>query len=115
MRPHAVLINTSRGSLVDEAALYAALTTGRIAGAGLDVLETEPMLAGNPLAALENVVITPHISAGTVDAFRTKMRAVFANLQRFANNEPPLNLVQELVRRSQTGNNDEHARTRKTI
>jgi D-3-phosphoglycerate dehydrogenase len=60
MKSTAYLINTSRGSLVDEAALAAALREGRIAGAGLDVLEKEPATPGNPLLGLENVLITPH-------------------------------------------------------
>ncbi|MGH2353916.1 MAG: 2-hydroxyacid dehydrogenase [Chloroflexota bacterium] len=95
MPPHAVLINTARGPLVDEAALVRALAAGRIAGAGLDVFEREPPDPANPLLAMDNVVVTPHIAAGTRDAFRTKMRAVFANLQRVAAGEAPLNAVAE--------------------
>ncbi len=93
MQPHAVLINTARGALVDELALIEALRNGTIAGAGLDVFEQEPPLPDNPLLQLENVVVTPHIAAGTVDAFRAKMRAVFANLQRVALGEPPINQI----------------------
>lgn len=94
MRPSAILINTARGPLVDEAALTRALTTGQIAGAGLDVFRQEPPEPGNPLLALENVVLTPHISAGTRDAFATKMRAAFANMACVARGEPPLNCVE---------------------
>jgi phosphoglycerate dehydrogenase-like enzyme len=97
MRSNAILINTSRGSLVDEEALYRALVSRRIAGAGLDVLEREPASPGHPLLTLDNVIITPHISAGTADAFQTKMRAVFENLQRYANGQPPRNVVAELA------------------
>jgi len=93
MQRHTVLINTARGPLVDEPTLVRALTEGTIAGAGLDVFEQEPTPADNPLLRLENVVVTPHISAGTADAFRTKMRAVFANFQRVARGEPPVNAV----------------------
>jgi phosphoglycerate dehydrogenase-like enzyme len=96
MQRHAILINTARGPLVDEAALHQALVAGTIAGAGLDVFEQEPTPPDNPLLKLDNVVVTPHISAGTADAFRTKMQAVFANFQRVARGEAPVNLVPEL-------------------
>ena len=62
MRPEAVLINTSRGSVVDEVALYKALISGQIRGAGLDVLEKEPPDFPHPLSSLDNVMITPHCS-----------------------------------------------------
>lgn len=65
MKNTAVLINSSRGSLVDEAALYTALKNGTIRGAALDVYETEPLAAGNPLFELENVVLSPHVAALT--------------------------------------------------
>ena len=87
MKHSAVVINTARGSVIDEAALCQALQEGRIAGAGLDVFETEPFQPDNPLAAMPNVVLTPHISAGTRDALKTKMRALFQNVQRFFNGE----------------------------
>jgi phosphoglycerate dehydrogenase-like enzyme len=96
MKPSAILLNTARGPLVDEAALVQALTSGQIAGAGLDVFEQEPPAAGNPLLRLDNVVATPHIAAGTADAFRAKMRAVFANLRRVAAGEAPINQVNEV-------------------
>ena len=97
MKPGAVLINTSRGTLVDEAALVEALAAGRLAGAGLDVLEKEPATADNPLLHFENVVITPHIAAGTRDALATKMLAVFANLQRSTRGETLHDIVPELA------------------
>jgi phosphoglycerate dehydrogenase-like enzyme len=62
MKPTAFLINLCRGPVVDEAALYRALTEGQIAGAGLDVLEVEPTPADNPLFDLDNVIITPHMA-----------------------------------------------------
>jgi D-3-phosphoglycerate dehydrogenase len=68
MRPHAVLVNTSRGPVIDEQALVRALREGWIGGAGLDVLEQEPPAPDNPLFALPNAVITPHI-AGYSDEY----------------------------------------------
>jgi phosphoglycerate dehydrogenase-like enzyme len=93
MKPGAYLVNTARGGLVDEAALVGALESGRLAGAALDVFETEPLPAGHPFAKLRNVVLTPHISAGTRDALSTKMRALFANVERFYRGEPLANRV----------------------
>jgi D-3-phosphoglycerate dehydrogenase len=63
MQPHAILVNTARGGIVDQAALHTALAEGWIAGAGLDVLEHEPPSADDPLLQLENVVVTPHMAA----------------------------------------------------
>ena len=93
MRPTAVLINTARGPLVHQAALVEALRAGQIAGAGLDVYETEPLRPGDPLLALQNVVVTPHIAAGTVDALQTKMAACFDNMLRVARGETPRDVV----------------------
>jgi glyoxylate reductase len=67
MRPEAVLVNTSRGPVVDEAALVAALREGRIAGAALDVYEHEPDVPGE-LSAMETVVLTPHVASATVES-----------------------------------------------
>src|SRR5688500_12501393 len=88
MKPGAYLVNTARGGLVDERALLEALKRGRRAGAALQVLEEEPVRAGYPLAGLPNVVLTPHIAAGTRDALATKMKTIFANMQRFYRGEP---------------------------
>ena len=70
MKPDAVLINTARGPIVDEAALIEALQAGRIAGAALDVFEKEPLSANSPLAAMENVILTSHSIAWTEELFR---------------------------------------------
>ena len=68
MKPTAVIINTARGNIIDEKALYEALKSGEIAGAGMDVFAKEPLPIDSPLLTLENAVITPHVSSQTVDS-----------------------------------------------
>jgi glyoxylate reductase len=65
MKPSAILINTSRGGLVDQTALYAALTDGEISGAALDVTDPEPLPLDEPLLTLPNVLIVPHIGSAS--------------------------------------------------
>ena len=92
MRPHAVLINTARGPIVDERALVRALREGWIAAAGLDVFEEEPKLAPG-LADLANVVLAPHIGSATVDT-RNRMAQIAAqNVVAALNGAPIPNLV----------------------
>ena len=83
MKRGSYLINTSRGGLVDESALTGCLNDGRLSGAALDVFETEPPSNSNPLLKLSSVALTPHIAAGTRDAFLEKMNFIFGNLEKF--------------------------------
>ena len=68
MKPEAVIVNTARGNIIDEEALYEALKSGKIAGAGVDVFAKEPLPVDSPLLALENAVLTPHVSSQTVES-----------------------------------------------
>ena len=88
MKPTALLVNTARGALVDEAALAAALDAGTIAGAGLDVLSAEPPPATNPLLRARNCVITPHVAWATPGARRRLIEATAANVRAFAAGRP---------------------------
>ncbi|MBI2965985.1 MAG: lactate dehydrogenase [Chloroflexi bacterium] len=93
MKEAAVLINTCRGPVVDEKALYDALAKRRIWGAGLDVFETEPVDAGNPILKLDNVIVAPHAAGKTAESFPRRARFGFENMQRVLAGKPPLNLV----------------------
>lgn len=88
MKPSAVLINISRGAVVDEPALISALRNQTIAGAGLDVFTKEPPDADNPLFQMENVVVTPHYGGGTVDTMINVLRHSFSNIERVERGEP---------------------------
>ena len=88
MKPTAFLINTSRGPLIDEQALADALNAGRIAGAGLDVLSTEPPSPGNPLLTARNCHITPHFAWASTAARTRLMDEVTANVRAFIAGTP---------------------------
>jgi glyoxylate reductase len=93
MKKTAYLINTSRGPIVDEKALYDALKEGRISGAGLDVFEQEPTPLSNPLLGLSNVVVAPHISSASYETRSRMAEMVAENLVAFFGGKTPPNLV----------------------
>jgi glyoxylate reductase/D-3-phosphoglycerate dehydrogenase len=97
MKPSAYLVNTSRGPVIDEVALYNALSNGIIAGAGLDVFDQEPPAADNPLFALENVVFTAHLAGPTFESNTARVRNGFDNVQRVARGSAPLWVIPELL------------------
>lgn len=88
MKPTAVILNTARGGLIDEDALAEALNSGRIAGAGLDVLSTEPPLPSNPLLHAKNCIITPHISWAAYEARKRLIEIAVANIEAFVAGSP---------------------------
>jgi phosphoglycerate dehydrogenase-like enzyme len=97
MRPTAYIINTSRGPVIEEKALIAALDERRIAGAALDVFDQEPLPADSPLRALKNVVLTSHMVGHAREAQESFIPAAVANVQRILRDEPPLYLCNPAV------------------
>lgn len=97
MKVSSLLINTARGLLVDEAALFNALKSNRIAGAGLDVFEPEPPLPNNPLYNLDNVVVTPHTAGLTADGFRNMAIKVATNVCSVLKGEKPADLANPAI------------------
>jgi glyoxylate reductase len=93
MKPTAFLINASRGPVVDETALIAALRDGRIAGAGLDVFETEPIRLDNPLLAMENVVALPHVGSATEATRQAMVELAMDNILAVLVGRPPVTPV----------------------
>ena len=89
MKPGALVVNTARGALIDEAALADALRNGRVGGAGLDAFVQEPP-ADSPLLEADNVVLTPHIGGSTYDGRRLMGEAVVENVLRALRGEAPL-------------------------
>jgi len=92
IRPDALLINTSRGDVQDETAIYEALSSGQISGAGIDVFEVEPLPKNSPLRKLKNVVLTPHSSPDMESYIRT-IRNALDNLIRVSKFEEPQSLA----------------------
>jgi len=88
MKPTAILINTARGAIIDEAALIRALAASRLAGAGLDVFSAEPLPPGHPLATLPNVVITPHCAGITPEALEAGLSMAVENIWAFLDGRP---------------------------
>lgn len=93
MKPTALLVNTCRGPVIDEAALTTVLQERRIAGAALDVLEQEPPDLHNPILLLDNVLFTPHTAGVTRDTWPRRGKFIFENLQRVWAGEAPLAAV----------------------
>jgi phosphoglycerate dehydrogenase-like enzyme len=93
MKPQALLVNVSRGALLDDQAVVEALADHRLAGAALDVFTKEPLETTSPYWDLPNVILTPHV-AGEMEDYWTPLVELFANnLRRFERGEPLLNVV----------------------
>ena len=97
MKKSAIIVNTSRGPVIDEKAMTRALSEGKLFGAGLDVFDEEPTPPDNPLLKLDNVVLTAHFAGPTWDNHVARFRNAFDNVQRVARGEPPLWVVPELA------------------
>jgi phosphoglycerate dehydrogenase-like enzyme len=93
MKESAILINTSRGPTVDQAALVETLKARKIWGAGIDVFETEPAAADNPLFALDNIVVSGHVAGPTRESFPRRAEFAFANIRRVLEGEGAINIV----------------------
>ena len=96
MKESAILVNTARGPVIDEAALYDALIEGKILAAGLDVFDQEPPQPDNPLFKLDNVILSAHLAGPTFESNIARVRNAFDNVQRVARGEQPLWVIPEL-------------------
>ena len=97
MKPNAILVNTCRGPVVDEDALHAALSQGKILGAGLDVMVEEPPKPNHPLFSLPNVTLTPHSAGPTWENWAARFRNGFDNIQRVAGGAKPRWVIPDLM------------------
>jgi D-3-phosphoglycerate dehydrogenase len=88
MKPTAILINTGRGAMVEREALVDALTQNKLAGAGLDVFHDEPLKAGDPLLALQNVVLSPHNAGQTPEVIRDGLLRAIENVENYLAGKP---------------------------
>ena len=95
MKRTAILVNTARGPVVNQAHLVEALDRASIAGAGLDVFESEPLGADNPLLGRDNVVVTPHNAGTTIDTWTRRLDFAFSNIERVARGEAPHSVVND--------------------
>jgi len=93
MKPHALLINVTRGRIIDEEALLDALRTGKIGGAGLDVTWTEPLPPDHPLWDMPNVIVTPHTAGGSPDRLDRTVEVFCENLRRIDGGQPLLGQI----------------------
>lgn len=96
MKPTAIIINTSRGGVIDQRALYEALRDKRIAAAGLDVLEPEPFDRNEPILRLENATVTPHSAGFVYDSYKRRASNAFENIMRVHRGEKPRWIAQFL-------------------
>jgi phosphoglycerate dehydrogenase-like enzyme len=96
MKKSALLVNTCRGPVVDEAALIGALRNGEIWGAGLDVFEIEPIKADNPLLTMDNVVVAPHVAGKSWESYPRRVDFAFSNMQRVWQGDAPESVVTEI-------------------
>ncbi|MFW9799558.1 MAG: 2-hydroxyacid dehydrogenase, partial [Candidatus Thorarchaeota archaeon] len=101
MKPGAIFVNTSRGSVVDEDALYHSLKSGHLAGAGLDVFGHEPVSLKNPLLEMPNVVVAPHIGSASIDTRDRMAQICSENLITALHGDMPKNLVNPEVLRNE--------------
>ena len=88
LKPGAILVNTARGALIDEAALVECLKEKKIACAGLDVFEAEPLPAGHPLLGLPNVLLTPHAAGMTPEVIQNGLAMAVENIESFQKGSP---------------------------